>query len=342
MWWGVAAALLANVFFSGGFVLEKRALNSLPGLDIRRPARAVRLLLGSPLWIGGSLALAAGFVAQLVVYSTLPMAVAQALFISGLVLLLLLSSRALGERTSGRERGAMAAIVVALLMVVLSLDAHTDAIGTSSPAPLILLLSGVSIGAGIWVYAAADRRGSRTPPPRPRKAHGTHRAPKKPSSGVAYGVAVGLVYGVSSLAIKGVSGHLDLGDLAGTLVALLSSPYPYLLLVTGATGLILSQTALQRCRASLVVPVCTTTSCLYTASLGSLAFGESLPDDPLRLTLRIAGAALAVAVLLSLPSSEPPASATPRELPPREPLPEVPPTVKIPFVNSPPLEGREP
>lgn len=31
MWWGVAAALLANVLYSAGFVLEKRALGALPG-----------------------------------------------------------------------------------------------------------------------------------------------------------------------------------------------------------------------------------------------------------------------------------------------------------------------
>lgn len=303
MWWGVAAALLANVLYSGGFVLEKRALTSLPGLDIRRPARAVRLLLGSPLWIGGSLALAGGFVAQLVVYRTLPMTVAQALFISGLVLLLLFSSRALGERTSGRERWAMAAIVAALLMVVLSLNDGSEPIGTYSPPALILLLSGLSLGAGVWVYVAADRRDAHRDD-RGDTQRNAHRATAaRPTSGVPYGVAVGLVYGVSSLAIKGVSAYLDPHDLLGTLTAVLSSPYPYLLLVTGATGLVLSQTALQRCRASLVVPVCTTTSCLYTATLGSVAFGESLPDDPLHLTLRVAGAALAVAVLLALPST---------------------------------------
>ena len=77
--------------------------------------------LGSPLWIGGSLSLAAGFGAQLAVYRTLPIAAAQGIFVSGLVLLVLLSSRLLGEETTGRERYALGAILAALLMVVLSL-----------------------------------------------------------------------------------------------------------------------------------------------------------------------------------------------------------------------------
>lgn len=77
MWWRVAPALLANVFYSTGFVLEKRALSSLPPLSSGQPAQVVRLLIGSPLWLGGSLALAAGFAAQLAVYRTLPIAAAQ-------------------------------------------------------------------------------------------------------------------------------------------------------------------------------------------------------------------------------------------------------------------------
>ena len=77
MWWGVAAALLANTLYSLGFVLEKRALTALPEVTIRQPARLLRLVLGSPLWIAGSVALASGFGAQLVVYRTLPIAAAQ-------------------------------------------------------------------------------------------------------------------------------------------------------------------------------------------------------------------------------------------------------------------------
>jgi lysylphosphatidylglycerol synthetase-like protein (DUF2156 family) len=129
----VAAALLANVLYSGGFVLEKRALAGLPQVTVREPARLLRLVLGSPLWIAGSLALASGFAAQLVVYRTLPIAAAQGIFVSGLVLLVLLSARLLGEETSGRERYALAAILAALLMVVLSLDEGTDTVSQAPP-----------------------------------------------------------------------------------------------------------------------------------------------------------------------------------------------------------------
>lgn len=290
MWWGVAAALLANVLYSTGFVLEKRALAALPEVSVRQPARLLGLVLRSPLWIGGSLALASGFAAQLAVYRTLPIAAAQGIFVSGLVLLVLLSSRLLGEETTGRERYALGAILLALLMVVLSLNEDSDRVGQEAPYPLILLVCVPSLAAGVWLYNTAERR-----------TRHRHRAP---TTGVEYGVAVGLLYGVSSLAIKGVSSCLTSSGLQGAVLDLLRSPYPYLLLFTGAFGLVMSQAALQRCRASLIVPVCTTVTSLFTAVLGTLSFGEALPHDPLRLTLRLAGTALAVSVLLGMPKHD--------------------------------------
>ncbi|MGI5380303.1 DMT family transporter [Streptomyces sp. CA-251387] len=288
MVWGVAAALLANVLYSTGFVLEKRALAALPPLRAGRPGRAVLLLAGSPLWLGGALALALGFAAQLAVYRVLPLAAAQGLFVSGLGLLLLLSSVVLGERLTAAERRGVAVIGVALLLMVASLRDGTEPIARTAEAGPLLALCLPALALGLGLYGAAERRARRRHRPTP--------------TGVVYAVAIGLLYGVSSLAIKGVSGHLTTAPgLADAVPALLTSPHPYLLLLTGAFGLVLSQTALQRCRASLIVPVCTTVTCVFSVAGGTVAFGEPLPEDPLRLVLRLGGTALALAVVLTLP-----------------------------------------
>ncbi|NGO72806.1 DMT family transporter [Streptomyces boncukensis] len=295
MLWGVAAALVANLLFSAGFVIEKRALSSLPPLSAGRPALVVLHLLRSPLWIVGAASLLLGFAAQLAVYRTLPLIAAQGLFVTGLVMLLLLSALFLGEQASGRERQGMVAILGALVMIVFSLHNSSETIGRGAPLPLLLGLCVPSLALGVGLFLAAERRSRRR-----------HRLP---TAGVSYGVAVGFLYGVSSLAIKGVAGLLDFDDPSGTLASVLTSPYPYILLFTGSSGLVLSQTALQRCRASLIVPVCTTVNFLYATVSGSVAFDEPLPDAPLRLGLRLGGAALAICVLVSLPRHEPDAAA---------------------------------
>ncbi|GGR61174.1 hypothetical protein [Streptomyces roseolus] len=303
MWWGVAAALTANVLYSVGFVLEKRALGGLPALSAGRPVRAVAALLTSPLWTAGALALAAGFAAQLFVYRALPIAAAQGVFVSGLVLLLLLSSSVLGERPSGRERRAVGAVLVALLMVVASVREDDEVASGDVPWGVALSVSVPTLAAGVALYGQVERRARRR-----------HRVP---TNGIGYGVAVGLLYGVSSLAVKGVSVRLAAADAAGAAGALLGSPYPYLLLFTAGAGLVMSQTALQRCRATLIVPVCTTVTCLFTAVVGTLAYGERLPDDPLLLVLRTAGTALALFVLLLLPRHDPPPARAPGPPSPR-------------------------
>ncbi|MET9055710.1 MULTISPECIES: hypothetical protein [unclassified Streptomyces] len=297
MWWGVGAALVANLLYSVGFVVEKRALGKLPALSAGRPLRVILVLLTSPLWIVGALALAAGFAAQLVVYRALPIAAAQGIFVSGLVLLLLLSSTVLGEESTGRERYALGGVLVALLMVVASVREGEDTVGSGAPWMLVLLVCVPALAAGVWLYVRVESR-----------AHNRHRVP---TSGIGYGVAVGLLYGVSSLAVKGTSSRLTTTDLGEAARSLFGSPYPYLLLFTAVAGLVMSQTALQRCRASLIVPVCTTVTCLFTAVLGTLAFGESLPDDPLLLALRVAGTLLALTVLLAMPRHDPPPAAAP-------------------------------
>lgn len=333
MWWGVGAALVANLLYSVGFVLEKRALGRLPALSAGRPVRTVAILATSPAWIAGSLALAAGFAAQLVVYRTLPIAAAQGIFVSGLVILLLLSSAVLGEEPSGRERKALGAVLVALLMVVGSVREGRDTVGTGAPAGLVLLVCVPALVAGVWLYGQVESRSRRR-----------HRVP---TNGIGYGVAVGLLYGVSSLAIKGLSGHLAGEGVTEAARALLASPYPYLLLVTAGAGLVMSQTALQRCRASLIVPVCTTVTCLFTAVLGTIAFGESLPEEPLPLTLRIAGTALALSVLLAMDRHDPapdapPAPGDPAPPPAREPAPPPPAPARsaAPALPAPPLPSR--
>ncbi|MFJ9310061.1 MULTISPECIES: hypothetical protein [Streptomyces] len=297
MWWGVGAALVANLLYSVGFVVEKRALGNLPALSAGKPMRLVLVLLTSPLWMLGALSLAAGFAAQLIVYRALPIAAAQGIFVSGLVLLLLLSSAVLGEESTGRERYALGGVLVALLMVVASVREGEDQVSSGAPWMLVLMVCVPALAAGVWLYVRVESLATKR-----------HRVP---TSGIGYGVAVGLLYGVSSLAVKGTSSRLTTTDIGEAARSLFGSPYPYLLLFTAAAGLVMSQTALQRCRASLIVPVCTTVTCVFTAVLGSIAFGESLPDDPLLLTLRLAGTALALTVLLAMPRHDPPAAAAP-------------------------------
>ncbi len=117
--------------------------------------------------------------------------------------------------------------------------------------------------------------------------------------GPLFGLASGLMYGVAALATKAVSAIVEKRGIWESIPHVLASPYLYALVATSAFGLLLFQTALQRCPASVVVPVSNVVSSVYVVAVGTVIFGEHLPSAAWKLALRVVGfAAVFVSVLL--------------------------------------------
>jgi uncharacterized protein len=118
------------------------------------------------------------------------------------------------------------------------------------------------------------------------------------------------MYGVTGLALKALSAAVLSSPVgaahsrAGLLVTAIRSPYLYMALGCLAVGMCLFQTALQRGKASVVIPVSTIISTGYLVVVGSWLFHERLPAGPVPLAMRLAGAvaALAVPVILTVAS----------------------------------------
>jgi multidrug transporter EmrE-like cation transporter len=113
-------------------------------------------------------------------------------------------------------------------------------------------------------------------------------------------VAAGLLYGVAGLGLKAAATFVQRWGLIGSIPHLVTSPDLYLLAVAMATGLVLFQTGLQRCSASVVSPVNIVTSTSYVIAVGTLLFNEHLPTSAGPLGLRIAGFAGVVFGLVTL------------------------------------------
>ncbi len=79
-----------------------------------------------------------------------------------------------------------------------------------------------------------------------------------------------------------------------------------------AAGLLLFQTALQRCRASIVVPVSSIAGSVYFMVAGTWLFHEHLPADTGKLALRLIGILVAGSVLILLPRQATAAGQVPR------------------------------
>jgi drug/metabolite transporter (DMT)-like permease len=273
---GVGLTVISTVLYNVGFVVEKRALGSLPEVHARRVGHLIRSLVSSPLWLGGFVLLLVGLALQVAALSLVSISVVQPIFVSGIVILLVLSHVSLGERLGRTEWVIVSLIGASLLAISLSLDAGSDKAGSHGDFALLAAAAVPTVAVALWLFFTADRA-------QPGVGWlGRIRAP-------LYGLAAGLLYGVAALAAKAVSAQIENDGLIHSIPHIVSSPFLYALGVTSATGLLLFQTALQRCPASVIVPMSNVISSTYVVVVGSAIFGEHLPTAGWKLALRVIG-----------------------------------------------------
>ena len=273
---GVAVTVVSAVLYNVGFVVEKRALGSLPEVHARRVRHLVRSLVSSPLWLAGFVLLLAGLGLQVVALSLVSISVVQPIFVSGIVILLILSHVSLGERLGRGEWVIVSLIGVSLLAISLSLDAGSDKAGSHGDFGLLAAAAVPTVVVALWLFFSADRA-------QPGVGWlGRVRTP-------LYGLAAGLLYGVAALAAKAVSAQIENDGLVHSIPHIVTSPFLYALGITSAAGLLLFQTALQRCPASVIVPMSNVISSTYVVVVGSAIFNEHLPTEGWKLVLRIVG-----------------------------------------------------
>ncbi len=284
---GIPLALLATTAYSVGLIQEKRALGRMPAIDARRILRTIASLLADPAWLIGFGLMLAGLACQVVVLTFEPVSVVQPVLSFGAALVLVLSRLILRERLGAWEFWCVAAMVACVILLAASTGgAGTGAGHHADPGwtAAVMIPS-----AGVGVLTAADLRRTRS---------GGHR---RPATGVRYGIGTGLLYGVAALAIKALSGVLVRSHTAASLaIGIVSSPYLYVMAGCSLAALLLFQVALQRCRASILVPVSTVISSTYFLIAGTWLFHERLPASADKLALRLAAIVTAGLVLIVL------------------------------------------
>lgn len=285
---GVILAVAATIVFNVGFIVEKQALGHLPAIDVQHPWQLLCTLFTAPAWLGGFVLICGGLALQALVLSLVPLTIAQPLQASGVVVTIVLSRLMLHERLGRIELACMGVIGIAVLLLGLSSGRDPGAAaGTHAAGLAIAAAAAPACLASLVIYWWIHRA-----------SRGRHRYPV---TGISYGLCAGLMYGVAGLALKALSAAVFSAPATpphtgGGLLAAILSPYLYLVLACSAVGMCLFQTALQRSRASILLPVSAIISIGYLVVIGSWLFHERLPGGPVPLAMRLVGGAAAVAV----------------------------------------------
>jgi hypothetical protein len=269
---GIAAAVGASVLYNTSIALQALEAREVPGEHSLRPSLIGRLLRNKR-WLGATALGLAGWPLEIVALLLAPLTVVQPCLASGLILLLWLGAKKLGEAPGPREWTAVAAIVAGVAGVALAAPERTTDHAGSAPIALALALVAIPIAAP---YALRGRAAA---------------------LGWLPVVSAGFGYAWTAIASKLLTDELAGGALIVAIAWLATAA------ASEGLALLSEMSALQRRPATHVAPVMFAVQVLVPVLLAPLIFGESWGSTPLGGTVLAASIAVAVAGTVLLAGS---------------------------------------
>jgi hypothetical protein len=259
---GIPLALLCALTTNVGFLYQYRGARAAPPVSIRRPLQSAKALFASPLFTIGWAIGAGAWVFHVAAMSVAPLSLVQAVLAGGMVLLAIMAEQMLGCRIGRRQWVGLAVTALGLMLLGFTLPAARGADSHFS-IPGMIGLETVLIAAG-GVLIMGPRMGA------PAKHHG-----------YMLGAASGILFGVSDIAIKAISGIVGSRGAAGLLT-------PWLLVCVAASvaAFYASAKGLQNGDAVPVIAVTGTAANVTGVVGGFIVFSDPLPGSPIVLILQ--------------------------------------------------------
>ena len=243
------------------------------------PRASAAGLFRSRWWTIGWGVAAVAFALHVAALSLAPISIGQAVLAGGLVFLAVLAERFFGFELGRRQWLGIGLVAVSLALLTLTGGGGGGDAGSGYSLAGMIIFESIAIGVGVALVAS----------------HLTERFPMPP--GVLLGVAAGLGFGISDVAIKALSGDLADGP-AG-----LMSAWSVIILTAAVFSFYASARSLQIGDGVAVIAVTSVAANLSTIVAGLAVFGDQLGRDPLIVGVRLAafGLILAGAALIPAP-----------------------------------------
>jgi drug/metabolite transporter (DMT)-like permease len=258
---GILLSLFCALATNVGFLLKHRGACAAPDVSLKHPiASAVGLFRSKWFTIGMLVALLA-WTFHVAALAMAPLSIVQAIIAGGLVFLTVLAERWFGFTVGLRQWAGVGLTALGLVLLAITLPQHGGAHSGYSQAGMIAFESALLVLGTFLVLS---------------KKLGSHE-----HHGVMLGTAAGILFGVSDVAIKALTGAVGNGGVAG-----LVSPWLLTCVIASVIAFYASARGLQKGEA---VPVITLTSAAANVSAisgGILVFGDPMPSDPLGIVVQ--------------------------------------------------------
>jgi drug/metabolite transporter (DMT)-like permease len=273
---GLFLALGCAVLTQLGFLYKHRGACAAPSVDIRRPVKTVKHLFRSR-WFAIGMGVAVGaWVLHVAALAFAPLSVVQAVLSTGVVMLAVLAERVFGFEVGARQWWGVGMTALGLLLLGVTLPHAPDSHSTFSVPAMIAFEAGMLAFGALLIT-------------------GKHLGAPDHHHGVMLGAAAGILFGVSDVAIKALTG---MDGIMGVLL----SPWLGVTVLASVIAFYASARGLQTGEAVPVIAATSVAANVSNIAGGILVFGDPLPGDALGLVIQgLAFAMVVVAALLVPP-----------------------------------------
>lgn len=259
---GILLALLCAFATNLAFLYKHRGACAAPAVHWRHPIRSARGLFASRWFAIGMLVATGAWVLHVAALALAPLSLVQAVISGGLVFLTVLAERWFGFSLGRRQWIGVGFTALGLVLLAASLPGTGGAHSRYSLAAMIAFESALLAVGMLLVFS--HKLGAR---------HEHH--------GVLLGTAAGILFGVSDVAIKALTGSIAAAGVAGLL-----SVWLVPCVAASVIAFYASARGLQKGEA---VPVITLTSAAANVSAisgGIIVFGDPMPSDPVGIAIQ--------------------------------------------------------
>ena len=270
----LACALATNI----GFLYKHRGARAAPAVDIRRPLQTARSLFASRLFTIGMVIATGAWGFHVAALAVAPLSLVQSVLAGGMVLLAVTAERVFGLRIGRRQWIGIGLTAVGLMLLGLTLPVARGPHSHFSP----LVMSGFE-GALVCVGALlvmGPRIGA------PCQVHG-----------YMLGGAAGILFGVSDVALKAISGAVGSQGVLG-----LFSPCALIAVAASIAAFFASAKGLQDGDAVPVIAVTGTAANLAGIVGGIIVFGDPLSSQPIPLAAQCVAFSLVLVAAWLMPA----------------------------------------
>ena len=275
---GILLALLCAVTTNLGFLLKHRGACAAPDVDFRRPVRSAIGLWKSRWFAIGMLVAFGAFSLHVGALALAPLSLVQALISGGLVFLTVLADRVFGFEVGNRQWAGVGLTALGLTLLAVTLPAGAGANSSYSVAGMIAFEAGLLALGTLLVLS--PKLGAR---------HEHH--------GILLGAAAGILFGVSDVAIKALTGTVGGEGLAGLL-----SPWLLTCILASVIAFYASARGLQQGEAVAVITITSAAANVSAITGGIAVFGDPMPADTLGIVVQTVAFALVIVAAALTPA----------------------------------------